>query len=116
MSDPARDEALKNLARRAAALETSTARPPAQDFGGQAAGQAYKIIAELLGGVIVGLAIGAGIDWLIPATRPAGLIGGVLLGFAASVVMAGATARRLQKQAIRENGIGRDLPDDETVD
>jgi ATP synthase protein I len=112
MSDPARDKALKDLASRAAALETSTAKAPAQDFGGQAVGQAYRIIAELLGGVLVGLALGAGVDWLA-GTRPWGLIGGVLLGFAASLVMAGTTARRLQRQAVREHGIGRDLPADD---
>jgi ATP synthase protein I len=62
------------------------------------AGQAYKIIAELLGGVFVGLAFGFIVDWVL-GTRPWGLIGGVLLGFALSIYMARRTANRLMAQA-----------------
>ena len=60
--------------------------------------QAYKIIAELLGGVIVGIAIGFGVDRVF-GTAPWGLIGGVLLGFALSLWMARRTANRLMAQA-----------------
>ena len=57
-----------------------------------------KILAELLGGVLVGIGAGAVVDWLA-GTAPWGLIGGVLLGFALSIYMARRTANRLMAQA-----------------
>ena len=75
-------------------------------------GQAYKIIAELLGGVFVGLAFGAIADWAL-GTRPWGLIGGVLLGFALSIYMARRTANRLMAQA---KALGTSAPADPYVE
>jgi ATP synthase protein I len=46
----------------------------------------------------VGLAFGFIVDWVL-GTRPWGLIGGVLLGFALSIYMARRTANRLMAQA-----------------
>jgi len=100
--DPSREEALQRLHQRADALQTSTAAPVRGDHGGHAVNQAYRIIAELFGGVIVGLALGFGVDWLL-GTRPWGIIGGVLLGFAVSVWMAKRTADRLTAQAKAED-------------
>ncbi len=102
---PPRDEALRKLTERADALERRTARPTAGAGTGEGAAvnQAYKLIAELLGGVIVGLALGFGVD-KITGHPPIGLIGGVLLGFAVSVWMAKRTADRLTAQAKAENG------------
>ena len=66
--------------------------------GQAAAGQAWKILADLFGGVFVGLAIGFGIDRFADTT-PWGIIGGVLLGFALSIYLARRTANRLMAQA-----------------
>lgn len=101
--DPSREEALRRLHQRANALAT-TAAPPVTHapHGGQAVNQAYRIIAELFGGVIVGLGLGFGVDWLLD-TRPWGIIGGVLLGFAVSIWMAKRTADRLTAQARAED-------------
>ena len=114
--DPTRDEALRRLHQRADALETSTAEPVRNAHGDQAVNQAYRIIAELFGGVIVGLALGFGVDWLLN-TRPWGIIGGVLLGFAVSIWMAKRTADRLTAQARAEDaargGPPPSVPDDE---
>jgi len=94
-----REEAIKRLQDSASALEArTTAEKSAELTGHQVSGQAYKIIAELLGGVIVGIAIGFGVDRLF-GTAPWGLIGGVLLGFALSLWMARRTANRLMAQA-----------------
>ncbi|WP_395944700.1 AtpZ/AtpI family protein [Brevundimonas sp.] len=94
-----REEAIKRLQDSASALEARTAvEKSAELTGHQVAGQAYKIIAELLGGVFVGLAFGAIADWVL-GIRPWGLIGGVLLGFALSIYMARRTANRLMAQA-----------------
>ena len=94
-----REEAIARLAKSASALETRTAKPLSHEAAGQAAaGQAWRIIADLFGGVFVGLALGAIVDWYFH-TKPMGVIGGVLLGFAVSVWMAWSTAQRLMAQA-----------------
>jgi ATP synthase protein I len=100
MTDPVepRAEALKRLNERAAALDSRTQRPATSHAGEQATSQAYRIIAELLGGVLVGLAAGFIVDRIF-RTTPWGLIGGVLLGFALSIWMAHRTANRLMALA-----------------
>lgn len=99
-----REEAIKRLASSAAELEARTVREMSHEAAGQAAaGQAWRIIADLLGGVFVGLALGAGVDWSF-RTNPWGLIGGVLLGFAVSIWMAWRTSQRVMAQA-KEAGV-----------
>lgn len=102
MSEPenSREEARRRLHERADALEARQARPRSA-HSEQAVGQAYRILAELFGGVIVGLALGFGVD-RIAGTAPAGLIGGVLLGFGVSIWMARRTARRLMAHASKD--------------
>lgn len=94
-----REEAIKRLHQSASDLEARTANVQSAEISAHAVtSQAYKIIAELLGGVFVGIAIGFGVDRLF-GTAPWGLIGGVLLGFALSLWMARRTANRLMAQA-----------------
>lgn len=101
-SGESREEAIKRLAESASALEARTARK-AHDHGAQAraASQAWRILAELLGGVFAGLAAGFIVDRVF-GTVPWGLISGVLLGFGVSVWMARRTAHRLMAQAKTE--------------
>lgn len=100
--ESSREEALRRLDERADALAKSTARPASASAAhGSAVGKAYQIIAELVGGAVVGLALGAGADWLL-GTAPWGLIVGVLFGFAVAVYMAKRTADSLMAQAARE--------------
>jgi ATP synthase protein I len=96
--DETREEALKRLDERASALSQRTQRPVSQHAGEQAVSQAYRIIAELIGGVLVGLAAGFIVDRIF-GTTPWGLVGGVLLGLALSVHMARQTANRLMALA-----------------
>lgn len=110
-----RDDVLRNLTERADAMERQHVRPEGVGASeGAAVNQAYKIIAELFGGVLVGLALGFGVDRVLKIA-PFGLIGGVLLGFAVSVWMAKQTADRLSAQAMRENGgvPAPSVPDDD---
>lgn len=93
-----RDDALRQLNARADALARSTARPPSPAGHSAAVNQAYRIVIELFGGVLVGLALGFGVDRLA-GTEPWGLIGGVLMGFAVAIYMARRTANRLMAQA-----------------
>jgi ATP synthase protein I len=97
--DLRRQEALGRLNEQARALEARNLRPTSSHAAGeQAVSQAYRIIAELIGGVLVGLAAGFVFDRVFKTT-PWGLIGGVLLGFALSIWMAWRTANRLMALA-----------------
>lgn len=99
-SDGPSEEVLRSLDERAAALERRAARPTGSTgVEGQAIDQAYRLIVELVGGVLVGLGLGFGVQWLHLVPAPWGLIGGVLLGFAVSVWMAKRTADRLMARA-----------------
>ena len=94
-----REEAIKRLAQSASALEARTRTEVVATAEAQKiVGQAWRIVAELVGGVFIGLGIGAGIDFLFD-TRPAGILGGVILGFVLSFFMARRTANRLMAQA-----------------
>ncbi|ATQ41277.1 AtpZ/AtpI family protein [Caulobacter mirabilis] len=98
--DP-REEALRRLDERAKALKAKTEPAASSITGATATSQAYRILAELLGGVLLGIGAGAVVDWLFH-TNPWGVIGGVLLGFALSLYMARRTANRLMAQAKAE--------------
>ncbi|MFN3857192.1 MAG: AtpZ/AtpI family protein [Caulobacter sp.] len=102
-ADDNREEALRRLEERAAALKARTAPTASHAAGEAAVSQAWRILAELLGGVLIGLAIGAVIDRFLP-TSPWGMIGGVLGGFALSLVLAKRTADRLMAQARAAQG------------
>ncbi|WP_298125441.1 AtpZ/AtpI family protein [Brevundimonas sp.] len=94
-----REEAIARLARSASDLEARTTREVSQHGAAAAASsQAWRILAELFGGVFVGVAIGFVADRFL-GTTPWGMIAGVLLGFAVSVWMARRTANRLMAQA-----------------
>ena len=110
-----REEAIARLAQDASDLEARTAPPLSHEAAGQAAaGQAWKIIADLFGGVFVGLALGFIVD-RFAGTEPWGLIGGVLLGFAVSVFMAWRTAQRLMAEA-KQHGEPQSVPFDDDED
>lgn len=101
MSSPkeSREEAIARLAKSASALEARTRTEVVASAEAQkVVSQAWRIVAELIGGVFIGLGIGAGIDFMFD-TRPAGIVGGVLLGFALSIFMARRTANRLMAEA-----------------
>jgi ATP synthase protein I len=107
-----REEAIARLQKSASDLEARTTRELSQEAAGHAAAsQAWRILADLLGGVLVGLAIGFGIDHFA-GTAPAGIIGGVLGGFALSVWMAWRTAQRLMAEA-KKHGEPKSVPFDD---
>lgn len=94
-----REEAIKRLSESASNLEARTRTEAVASAEAQKiVGQAWRIVAELVGGVFIGLGVGAGIDFLF-GTRPAGIVGGVILGFALSLFMARRTANRLMAEA-----------------
>ncbi len=107
-----REEAIARLTRSASDLEARTTREVG-DHGVQAAAasKAWRILAELFGGVFAGLAGGFVFDRFF-GTVPWGLIVGVLSGFAVSVWMARRTANRLMAEA-RLEGEPKSVPFDE---
>ena len=108
-----REEAIKRLQDSASALEArTTAEKSAELTGHQVSGQAYKIIADLIGGVLVGLGLGFLADRFL-GTTPWGIIGGVLLGFALSIYMARRTANRLMAQAKAAGVTAKPIPFEE---
>jgi len=74
--------------------------------------QAYRIIAELIGGVLVGLGGGFFVVWAFKVPAALGLIGGVLLGFALALWLAWRTAQRLMALA-KQEGEPRSVPFDD---
>ena len=120
-SDP---KASRSFDQRLDDLRASQVRTPSGLAAAEGAtGAAYRIIAELFGGVLVGMGLGFAVDRVARVTAPWGLIGGVLVGFAVSLWMAKQTADRLTAQATGP-AMGRTtagqppraLPDDEDDD
>ena len=112
--DNSRDEAIRRLDERAAALEERTTQTP-RDYGSKAAGYGYRLMGVLIGGVFVGLGFGAGAD-VVLKTAPWGMIIGVLVGFGVSIWMAVRSAQRMTAEAAREWGPVKDLPPDDEDD
>ena len=83
-----REEAIKRLTESASSLEARTAQQESADLAAhKVTGEAYKIIADL--------------------------IGGVLLGFALSIYMARRTANRLMAQAKAAGVTAKPIPFEE---
>lgn len=120
--DPSDPKASRSFDQRLDDLRASQVRPASGLAAAEGAtGAAYRIIAELFGGVLVGLGLGFAVDRVARVTAPWGLIGGVLVGFAVSLWMAKQTADRLTAQAAAGQATAgrpppRALPDDEDDD
>ncbi|MFN3536644.1 AtpZ/AtpI family protein [Brevundimonas sp.] len=115
--DPkSREEAIKRLNARASDLEAATAQKTAEAISATAVtSQAYKIVAELIGGVLLGVAIGFVVD-RFAGTTPWGLISGTFLGFGLSIYMARRTANRLMAQAKASGIEPQSIPFDDDED
>lgn len=98
-TEESREEAIHRLQKSASELEARSAPPRSETLAATAVvSKAYRIIIELLAGVLVGLGFGIVVDRVFHTT-PFGILGGVLLGFAVSIWMAKRTADRLMAQA-----------------
>lgn len=93
--------ALTDLERRISAAR-ETGKPEPRNRAGKyaAASMAWRMITELVMSVMVGAAMGWGLDALF-GTLPAFLIVFVLLGFAAGVRMMLRTAEEMQRKSAR---------------
>jgi len=97
MADPKtpHDEALRRLDKRLDDLATSTRRDPSR-FAETGTSEGYRVIGELLGGILGGLGLGSVLDHFA-GTTPYCLIGGVLVGLGASIFLVFRSATRLNK-------------------
>jgi ATP synthase protein I len=78
-------ERLKRLEDRIAAARAGRAEPPSRRHGEFTQGSlAWRMVTELVAGMLLGLAIGYGLDALF-GTRPVFLVVFALLGFAAGI-------------------------------
>lgn len=111
-----RSQAIERLNRAASDLEVATASKVDESaLASKVTSQAYRIIAELVGGVLIGLGLGFVVD-RFAGTTPWGLIGGTLLGFALSIYMARRTANRLMAQAKASGIEPKSIPFDDDED
>ncbi len=115
MSDlepPRRDEAFRRLDQRLDELATSQRREP-KAFGSEGgAGAGYRLIGELIGGMLGGLGLG----WLldrIAGTAPLGLIGGLLIGTGAAVFLVARSAGRMATAEARTGTVPLAVSEDE---
>ena len=104
MSQPDDDsqEALKRLQNRLDTFEGQ--RAPKVEAGGSAEssmGDGYRLLGEVIGGVLGGLGLGWTVDHFAHTT-PFGMVIGLLLGTAASAYAAMKTAERMGRNPARK--------------
>ena len=76
---------------------------------------AWRMVIELVAGLLIGFGIGIGLDALL-GTRPIFLVLMTMLGFAAGVKTMMGSARELQDRATPEGGHPPAVPDDDEED
>ena len=106
MSDPQgplRDEALKRFDTRYDALAASQRREPKAPGMESGAGAGYRLIGELVGGVLTGLGLGWVLD-RFAGTAPWGLIAGMLIGTGAAIFMVVRSAGKMSGAAAAQAG------------
>jgi len=107
-------EARERLEARLGAAEAARARVQSGDAH-RAMAQGYRFMAEVVGGVLGGAALGWLIDQ-VAGTGPLGLVGGLLLGTGISIFAAVRTAARTTKSELEKAGPLPSVPDDEDED
>ena len=114
LSDETRDEALKRLDQRLDAFKAGREQKNAYQ-GARSVSDGYRLIAELIGGVLGGLGFGWLFDQVVH-TRPLGMVCGLLIGLVVAVVVivrqAGAMADKASKEQAPAQSVGFDDEDD----
>ncbi len=97
MSEDPFSERLKRLEDRISAAKASRAEPVSRVGAKYTQGSlAWRMVTELVAGMLLGLGVGWGLDWLF-GTRPVFLVLFVLLGFAAGIRVMMRTAAEVRK-------------------
>jgi len=112
-SDTSKDRALRRLDKRLDALEAGRAPKPLFTVSdGGSASEGYRMLGQLLGGVLGGLGLGWLLDH-VAHTSPWGVIGGLLIGAGLSTFAAVRTAVRLSARSSGDPAPASAPPDDE---
>jgi ATP synthase protein I len=105
MSQPDEEshEALRRLDQRLDALEGQRASKPNAEAGvaERGVGEGYRLLGEVIGGVLGGLGLGWAVDYFAHTT-PFGMVVGLLLGTAASAYAAVKSAERMNRSAAKK--------------
>lgn len=99
MPDPDEVERLRALEARIARLRKDREPPPAREDGHTLGQVAWRMVTELVAGLMVGFGIGLGLDALL-GTRPWLLVLFTLLGFWAGIRTMMRTAEELQRRSM----------------
>ena len=108
------EEALSRLGESLKAFEAERARP-ASSQASRSIGEGYRLLAELIGGVLGGVGFGWLVDRLAH-TAPWGMAVGVSLGAGLSVYLAVRTAVRMGRTALEEGPPPKAVPLDDDDD
>jgi ATP synthase protein I len=113
-SDDQRDEAFKRLDKRLDAFAAGREQKNAYQDA-RSAGDGYRLLAELIGGILGGLGLGWGFDQLLH-TSPFGMIAGLLIGLTVSVFVIVRQAGQMSAKASKEAGPAHSVPSDDDDD
>ncbi|WP_333828862.1 AtpZ/AtpI family protein [Pararhodobacter sp.] len=101
MSDPNDLERLSALDKRIEQMKAAHTPPPPKAESHVMAQHAWRMVTELVAGLLIGLGIGYGLDALF-GTRPLFLVVFILLGFAAGIRVMMRSAAEVQRQSEEE--------------
>ena len=114
MSQPDDDsrEALRRLDQRLKAFKADGAPASGSGADQRGVGAGYRLVGELIGGVLGGLGLGWTVDHFAHTT-PLGIVIGLLLGLGASLYAVVRGALKMGDKVRAERGTAPDLPDGE---
>ena len=101
--DDESQEALRRLDQRLDAFDGQRAsKPLAAGAAERGVGEGYRLLGEVIGGVVGGIGLGWAFDYFMH-TMPIGVVVGLLLGTAASAFVAVKGAERMNKSAAKRD-------------
>src|SRR5258707_15666334 len=114
--DESSEGALKRLDNQLDAFEASrTAKPLSMGMGGGSGSEGFRMLGQILGGVLGGLGLG----WLVDhfaGTTPLGVLSGLLIGAVLSVIAAVRQATAISAKAAAAGPPARAVADDDDDD
>ncbi|MFI4975272.1 MAG: AtpZ/AtpI family protein [Caulobacterales bacterium] len=115
--DESSQEALRRLNKRLEALQADRAPQPGSRGGSaeRSMGEGYRLMGEVIGGVLGGLGLGWVFDHFAHTT-PWAMVAGLLLGTALSAYAAMKSADRMGRQASVKPGPAPDVAGDDDED
>jgi ATP synthase protein I len=101
-SDDQSEEAMTRLEARLDAFEAQRTKPSSTPFGVGGMGAGYRMMWEIVSGLLGGVALGWALD-RFAGTAPWGIVGGLVIGTAVAVFLAAQSAARMGAKSLEEN-------------